>query len=108
MKKPNREVFQSFRQVDKNGVPKLSMIWDPLMFMSEDIIVEEFHSMGSRMQSGFVVLHLGAWIQWFHNDTVALEGVSDKFDQRLGTLLDISRPVNHIGFFWNSGTQLTI
>ena len=96
MKKPNREVFQSFRQVDKNGLRKLSMIWDPLMFMAEDKIVEEFQSMGDHMKSGFVVVHLGAWVQWFHNDTVALERVSDKLDQRLRTLLDIARPVNHI------------
>ena len=95
MKKPNREVFQSFRQVDKSGVIKLSMIWDPLMFMEEDTIVEEFHSMGDQMKSGFVVLHLGAWVQWFYNDTAGLDRVSDKLDQRLGTLLDISRPVNH-------------
>ena len=96
MKKPNREVFQSFRQVDKNGLRKLSMIWDPLMLMAEDKIVEEFQSTGYQMKSGFVVVHLGAWIQWFHNDTVALERVSDKLDQRLRTLLDIARPVNHI------------
>ena len=72
------------------------MIWDPLMLMAEDKIVEEFNSMAGRMQGGFVVVHLGAWVQWFHNDTVALERVSDKLDQRLRTLLDIARPVNHI------------
>ena len=104
MKKPNREVFQSFRQLDKKGVLELSMIWDPLMFMAEDVIVDEFHSMRGQMQGGYVVLHLGAWLQWFHNDTAALERVADKLDQRLRTLLDISKPVKHIFLCRSRGT----
>ena len=96
MKKPNREVFQSFRHVSKNGVLKLSMIWDPLMFMAEEKIVEEFHSMAGQMQNGFVVLHLGAWVQWFHNDTAALQKVSEALDMRLKTLLRVSIPVKYV------------
>ena len=93
MKKPNREVFQSFRHVSKNGALRLSMIWDPLMFMEEEKIVEEFHSMAGQMQNGFVVLHLGAWVQWFHNDTIAMQRVSKALDKKLTTLLDMSIPV---------------
>lgn len=98
MKKPNREVFQSFRHVSKNGALKLSMIWDPLMFMAEEKIVEEFHSMAGQMQNGFVVLHLGAWVQWFHNDTDALQRVSEALDKRLRTLFRISMLVTYYVF----------
>ena len=72
------------------------MIWDPFMFVAEDRIEEEFHSMAGRMKGGFVVVHLGVWLQCFHNDTAALQKVSEALDMRLKTLLRVSIPVKYV------------
>ena len=41
----------------------MSMLWDPLISVEDEIILNEFHSMKDGMQNGFVVVHLGVWAQ---------------------------------------------
>ena len=61
--------------------------------------------MASQMHSGFVMLHLGAWVQALHNNMAKQQRVVEALDKRLRTLFQISMPVIYV--FWKSQQKST-
>ena len=54
----------NFRHKNKYVENILSILWDPLISVEDEIILNEFHSMKDGMQNGFVVVHLGVWAHY--------------------------------------------
>ena len=92
----------NFRHKNKYGETILSMLWDPLMSMEDEIVLNEFHSMKDGMQNGFVVVHLGVWAQKIIKETMTesqkqeerVKQLLNRLDHRLRTLKNVSKEVH--------------
>ena len=99
---------RSFHHFNKNSQKVMSMLWDPLIRLTDDVIKNEFHSMKDKMRHGFTVVHLGAGAQIIYKleqrEIPVLEkeekvkqkirNLQDRLHHRLVTLLNLSREIN--------------
>ncbi len=99
--KPNSTVFfDSFRLVaDRFPFGKvftLSMLWDPLMELPEERLVEEVRSMEGRLQDGFIVFHLGAWLQKNWSNMTEMSRLEENVNRRIESLRKIAQEVRRV------------
>ena len=90
----------NFRHKNKYVENILSILWDPLISVEDEIILNEFHSMKDGMQNGFVVVHLGVWAQKIIKQTMkespnkrteSIKQLLNRLDHRLMTLKNVSK-----------------
>ena len=93
----------NFRHKNKYVENILSILWDPLISVEDEIILNEFHSMKDGMQNGFVVVHLGVWAQKIIKQTMkespnkrteSIKQLLNRLDHRLMTLKNVSKEVH--------------
>jgi hypothetical protein len=69
------------------------MLWDPLMRLRESRVAEEMGRMENDLNNGFVIVHLGVWIQKIWNNKTEIGMVKRDLEKRIVTLEKLTKPV---------------